>query len=419
MIDLKLLIEQPEKTKKAILKKRYKGDLDKVIKMDEDRRAMMHEMETLKAEQNKVTKEIPAASDKAPLLAKSKEIKERLKELEPKLEALKAEFETEVLMIPNPTFDEVPAGGDDNDNEVLRTEGKKREFDFEPVDHLTLGKKLNLIDVDVAGQMSGSRSYYLKNEAVLLEFALIQLVMGKLVAKGFSPIIPPVLVKEQAMINTGFFPADKNEIYHVNPAEDDLYLVGTSEVPLCMLHSGQILEAEKLPLRYCGFSSCFRREAGSYGKDTHGILRVHQFDKIEMFSFCHPDKSRDEHKLILSIEEEIMKDLGFHYQVVNICGGDLGNPAAQKFDIEVWIPTQQKFRELTSCSNCTDYQARRANIRYKESGENKMMHTLNGTAIAMTRVLVAIFENYQQKDGTIEIPEVLRAYLGGKQYIGK
>jgi seryl-tRNA synthetase len=253
----------------------------------------------------------------------------------------------------------------------------------------------------------------------MLELALINFVMNKLVNKGFKPILPPLLVKEKAMIATGFFPADKNEIYRVNPEEDDLYLVGTSEVPLCMLHAGQTIDAEKLPLRYVGFSTCFRREAGTYGKDTHGIIRVHQFDKIEMFSFCHPSKSEEEHELIRSIEEEIMTELGFHYQLMDICGGDLGAQAAKKYDIEAWIPTQERFRELTSCSNCTDFQARRAGIRYKEGKEKGFLHTLNGTAVAMARTIVTILENYQQKDGTVEIPEVLRGYMGGRTHMGK
>ncbi len=222
------------------------------------------------------------------------------------------------------------------------------------------------------------------------------------------------------MYATGFFPADRNEIYHVNPEDDDLYLVGTSEVPLTMLHAKEILDKEKLPIRYCGFSTCFRREAGSYGKDTAGIIRVHQFDKIEMFSFCHPDKSEEEHELIREIEEEIMQELGFHYQVVNICGGDLGAPAAKKYDIEVWIPTQEKFRELTSCSNCTDYQSRRSKIKFKnQEGKNENLHTLNGTAIAIARTLVAILENYQNADGSVTIPEVLQAYMGGRSKIEK
>ncbi|MEK9132888.1 MAG: serine--tRNA ligase, partial [Patescibacteria group bacterium] len=257
-----------------------------------------------------------------------------------------------------------------------------------------------------------ARFYYLKGQAVLLEFAIINFVIAKLVSKGFTPVIPPVLVKEKAMYGTGFFPADRNEIYHVNPEDDDLYLVGTAEVPLCMMYANKIIPAEQLPKRFVGFSTCFRREAGSYGKDTKGILRVHQFDKLEMFSFCHPDKSEDEHELIRGIEEEIMQDIGLHYQVLNICGGDLGAPAAKKYDVEVWIPSQKRFRELTSCSNCTDFQARRSNIRYKDDkGTNRHLHTLNGTAVAIGRMLIAIMENYQKADGTFEVPKVLKPFM--------
>ncbi len=428
MIDLKLLAQEPEKLKKAIYKKpHYKGDLDAVIKMDEERRALMFEIENLKATQNRISKEIPkaAAADKENLLAQSKQTKERMKELEPKLEELKTKLDAELIQIPNPTLDSVPEGKDESGNLVIKTVGKKPEFDFEPLNHMEIGKKHDLIDMETATAMSGARFYYLKNEAVMLEFALIQFVMGKLMKHGFKPVITPVLVKEKAMYATGFFPADRNEIYQVNPKtaenpeNDDLYLVGTSEVPLCMLQADKIIPQETLPLRYMGFSTCFRREAGSYGKDTQGIIRVHQFDKIEMFSFCDPAKSEEEHELIRQMEEEIMTDLGFHYQVLNICGGDLGNPAAKKYDIEAWIPTQGKFRELTSCSNCTDYQARRANIRLTNGKENRTLHTLNGTAVAIGRTLIAILENYQQKDGTVAIPEVLQPYMGGKKFIGK
>ncbi len=242
--------------------------------------------------------------------------------------------------------------------------------------------------------------------------------MTKLRSKGFTPILPPVLVREKAMEATGFFPADRNEIYTVNADDDNLFLAGTSEVPLCMLHADKILDAKDLPKRYFAFSTCFRREAGTYGKDTAGIIRVHQFDKMEMFSFCHPDNSEQEHELILKIEEEIMQDLGFHYRVINICGGDLGAPAAKKYDIEVWIPSQNKYRELTSASNCTDFQARRAKIRFDNEGKKTLVHTLNGTAFASTRTLLAIMENYQQKDGTILIPPILRPYLGNQEKIG-
>lgn len=420
MIDLKLLTEKTAEVKKALAKKHYKGDLDALIKMDEERRTLIAQTDELKAEQNRLAKEIPQASDKETLLEQSKKVKEELKESEPKLKDLETKLHELLLEVPNPPLPSVPEGPDESGNVVEKTVGKKTALGFEPLDHVELGKKHDIIDIESAAAMSGTRFAYLKNEAAMLEFALIQHVIHKLHAKGFTPVIPPVLVREPAMEATGFFPADRNEIYSVNADEDNLYLVGTSEVPLCMLHASQILSADQLPLRYFAFSSCFRREAGTYGKDTQGIIRVHQFDKVEMFSFVHPDKSEKEHELLLSIEEEIMQDLGFHYQVVNICGGDLGAPAAKKYDIEVWIPSQKKFRELTSCSNCTEFQARRAKIRFtEESGkEKRFVHTLNGTAIAIGRALVAILENYQQKDGTITIPEVLRPYMGNQEKIG-
>lgn len=418
MIDLKYLAENTEEVKKALAKKQYKGDIDAILKMDEERRALIASTDELKARQNSLAKEIPRADDKAPLLKQSKKIKEQLQEAEPKLNGLEKHLNELLLEVPNPPLPSVPEGKGEQDNLPDRVVGEKPDFDFEPLDHVELGQKHDLIDIENAVNMSGTRFAYLKNEAAMLEFALIQHVAHKLRAKGFTPIIPPVLVREQAMEATGFFPADRNEIYSVNADDDDLYLVGTSEVPLTMLHANQIIKADQFPLRYFAFSSCFRREAGTYGKDTQGLIRVHQFDKIEMFSYCHPSKSEEEHELLLSIEEEIMRELGFHYQVVNICGGDLGAPAAKKYDIEVWIPSQKKFRELTSTSNCTDFQARRAKIRFQDVDGKKFAHTLNGTATAIGRTLVAILENYQQKDGTIIIPEVLRPYMGNQERIG-
>lgn len=414
MIDIKLLREKPEEIKKALKKKHVDiVQVDNLISLDTERRAISKEVEELQAKRNKVSKEIPNLKDaaKASALGEMQFVKERLAELEPKLKKLETEINELVLILPNPPLPSVPEGAGDQDNKPIKTVGKPPKFSFEPRDHVELGKINDWIDIESAVAMSGARFGYLKNGAALLEFALINFVMSKLVKKGFSPIIPPTLVKEHAMFGTGFFPADRNEIYHVNPADDDLYLVGTSEVPLCMLYAGKIIPAEQLPKRFVGFSTCYRREAGSYGKDTHGILRVHQFDKLEMFSFCHPDKSEEEHELIRGIEEEIMQELGLHYQVVNICGGDLGAPAAKKYDVEVWIPSQKRFRELTSCSNCTDFQARRANIRYKDEKGNHIAHTLNGTAVAIGRMLIALMENYQQANGEIEIPKCLKKYL--------
>ncbi len=418
MLDIKFITENPDLTKAGAAKKNVQVDIDKILQLDENRKASLQKIEELRARQNEVSKQIPQTEDKTALLEEMGKVKEEIKSLEPELEQIENEIDEIAALVPNPPLASVPEGKGEEENQVISTHGKKPESDFEPKDHITLGKDLDIIDIERGTRTSGARFYYLKNEAVLLEFALLQHVIHKLTSKGFSPIIPPVLVKEEAMYATGFFPADRNEVYHVNPGEDDLYLVGTSEVPLTMLHAGETLPPEKLPTRYCGFSTCFRREAGSYGKDTAGIIRVHQFDKIEMFSFCHPDKSQEEHELIREIEEEIMQDLDFHYQVLNICGGDLGAPAAKKYDIEVWIPTQGKFRELTSCSNCTEFQARRAKIKYKDA-DNKLQyaHTLNGTAVAIARTLVAIIENYQNADGSVTIPEVLRPYMGGRDKI--
>jgi seryl-tRNA synthetase len=420
MLDVKFIIENPEKVKESAKNKNIKVDIDRIVELYNLRRDKLVKLEHLRAKQNEVSKLIPTSPDKAKLLEEMKEVKETLKTMEPEIEPLEKEIDELAAMVPNPISETTPVGKDETENVVIKTYGKKPEFDFEPKDHAVIGKNLDIIDIERGTRASGTRFYYLKNEAVLLEFAIVQHVIHKLVKKGFSPIIPPVLVKEEAMYATGFFPADKNEIYSVNPGEDNLYLVGTSEVPLTMLHATEILEEKTLPVRYCGFSTCFRREAGSYGKDTAGIIRVHQFDKIEMYSFCHPDKSIEEHELIRSIEEEIMQDLGFHYQVINICSGDLGAPATKKYDVEVWIPSQNKFRELTSCSNCTEFQARRSKIRYKsEKGQNEYLHTLNGTATAIGRTLVAIIENYQNADGSVTIPKVLQPYMGGLKVIKK
>ena len=418
MLDIKFIIEDPEKLKKGIAKKNSKVDIDKIVELYTERNKKLQRTEQLRARQNEVSKEITKQENKDALLAEMKQVKEEIQSLEPEITELENQIDQLALQVPNPTLDSVPEGKGEEDNKPFKTHGTKPEFNFTPKDHIELGKNLDIIDIERGVKASGARFYYLKGAAAMLEFALIQHIMNKLVSKGFTPVIPPVLVKEESMYATGFFPADMNEIYSVNPGEDNLYLVGTSEVPLTMLHAGEILEEQKLPIRYAGFSSCFRREAGSYGKDTAGIIRVHQFDKIEMYSFCHPDKSEEEHELIRSIEEEIMQDLDFHYQVINICGGDLGAPAAKKYDIEVWIPTQEKFRELTSCSNCTEFQARRSKIRYKTSeGKNEYVHTLNGTACAMARTLVAILENNQNADGSVNIPDILRPYLGGRTKI--
>lgn len=410
MLDLKLIRKKSEEVKNALRKKNVDPvQIDNVVSLDREYRALLKEAEELQAKRNRTSKEMPKLTGgaKKEALSEMQFVKERLGELEPKLKKMEGELEALLMMLPNPALPSVPVGKDEKDNEIVRTVGKPPKFSFEQLDHMEIGKRMDLLDIESAAASSGARFYYLKNDLVLLEFALVQFVLKKLAGKGFTPVIPPVLVKERAMFGTGFFPADRNEIYHVNPEDDNLYLVGTSEVPLCMLYADRVIPAAELPKRFVAFSTCFRREAGTYGKDTHGIFRVHQFDKLEMFSFCHPEAAEEEHEFLLSLEEEIMKDLGLHYRVVNLCGGELGAPAAKKYDIEAWFPSQGKFREVTSCSNCTDFQSRRSNIRFKDEKGNHFVHTLNGTAVAMSRMLIAIMENFQKKDGTFEWPKCL------------
>jgi seryl-tRNA synthetase len=425
MIDLKQLRENQDAYAKGFSKKQADVDIPKVLELDEKYRELLQKVEDKRAEKNAVSKQIPTLppEQRQAKISEMKELDGKLGESEDELNKLFVQLKEVTAGIPNLPHESVPEGKDEADNQVMRTVGEPTKFDFKPKDHLELGEMLDLIDMETAAKVSGARFYYLKNEAVQLEFALFSWLLQKYIEKGFTPVTVPMLVKEEMMYATGFFPADRNEIYTVNPTTercpdgDDLFLVGTSEVPMAGLHMFKPVAADQLPRRYIGFSSCFRREAGSYGKDTKGILRVHQFDKLEMFSFCHPEKSWEEHEMLLSVEEEILSELGLPYQVVNICGGDLGAPAAKKYDCEVWIPTQEKYRELTSCSNCTDFQARRGGIRYKDDSGTHLMHTLNGTAMASTRTLIAILENNQREDGTVVIPEVLRMYMGGVKEI--
>ncbi len=415
MIDLKQLREYRELYEVGFKKKHVEIDIDKLLELDEKHRAKIVEVEEMRAKKNEVSKAVPtlADSEKQAKIKEMQELDSKLSAAEEELNKIFVQLKALADQAPNPPHKSVPEGESDEENEVIKTVGDKPEFDFEPKDHIALGEDLDIIDLETGAKTSGARFYYLKNEAVLLEFALIQWLLKKYTEKGFTPVTVPMLVKEEMMYATGFFPAEKNEIYHVNPDDDDLYLVGTSEVPMAGLHMFNPLSSTDLPKRYIGFSSCFRREAGSYGKDTKGILRVHQFDKLEMFSFCHPDKSWEEHEYLLNIEEEILGELGLPYQVVNICGGDLGAPAAKKFDLEVWIPTQGKYRELTSCSNCTDFQTRRGGIKFRGESGSHLVHTLNGTAMASTRTLIAILENYQQSDGSVKIPTVLVPFMNG------
>lgn len=417
MIDLKILQKNPERIKEEVRKRGLSIDVDEVVSLDSRRRSLLVEIEELRAERNKVSQEIPGLSpeERRRKIEDMREISAKLKDFEPILRETEGKLNLLLAQLPNFSHPSVPVGKDSSDNVIHHLWGEKPEFDFEPRTHEEIGELLDLVDTERASRVSGSRFGYLKNEAVLLEFVLVRYALDQLIPKGFVPMVPPVLVKEEAMFGAGFFPAEETEYYATRL--DDLYLVGTAEVPLCAYHMGEILEKEDLPLRYTGFSTCFRREAGTYGKDLGGIFRVHQFDKVEIFIFSEPDSSWEEYELLRETMEEIMRGLGFHYRVMNMCTGDIGAPNAKKYDLEVWFPGQAMYRELVSCSHDTDFQSRRLNIRYRDNGKIRFVHTMNSTACAIGRTLIAILENYQQADGTVLIPEVLRPYLGGEKII--
>jgi seryl-tRNA synthetase len=404
LIDLRRLREEPAYRAGIERKRVPDGLLDQVLAADEARRALLGEVEELRAQQNAASKEIGRAApgDRPAKIAAASALKETLAAREPALSEAEAQLRELALHVPNPAHESVPDGGED-EGTVLRIVGA--ETAAPPLDHAAFGEQLGFVDSERGARLSGSRFAYLMREAVLLELALVQWVTGRLVAEGFTPVVPPVLVREEAMEQAGFFPTDRAQVYDVDGGEH--FLVGTSEIPLAGIHAGEILEPADLPLRYAGISTCFRREAGTYGKDTRGIFRVHQFDKVEMFSYCDPATSGDEHERLLAIEEGIVADLGLPYRVVNIAAGDLGAPAAKKYDLEVWLPSEQRYRELTSCSTYTDYSARRLETRVRGDGGTHLVHTLNGTACAIGRTLVFLMEHYQQPDGGFAVPDVL------------
>ncbi len=384
------------------------AELEQVIRLDASRRAVLPELEGLRAEQNEANARIRSASEPAEReaeIAAMRTVAARVKELEQQLARVEEELGGALAPLPNLPDPTAAPGPED---ELVREVGSPRELGFPPRDHLELAGPL--IDMERGARLSGTRFAYLRGSLVMLELALVRWALELLAGHGFEAVIPPVLVRERALFGTGFLPDTEQQIYRL--PEDDLYLVGTSEVALASLHDGEILEGEQLPLRYAGFSPCFRREAGAAGKDTRGIFRVHQFDKVEMFSFVAPEDSPAEHERILAIEEEVLQALGLAYRVVNIAVGELGNSAAKKFDCEVWLPSQERYRELTSCSNTTDYQARRLNIRARRERPGggrsvETVHTLNGTAVAVGRTILALLENGQQQDGSVQLPAAL------------
>jgi seryl-tRNA synthetase len=412
MLDIKLVRSNPDVVRAALQRRGSTQSLDEFLAVESERRRLTTDVETMRAERKTASDEIAkvkkAGGDPGEAIAAMRALGDTIKKREQELDGVEARLKEMLLDIPNLVMDGVPEGGEE-DSVELRRIGEPPSFDFEPKDHLDLGVALDLIDMERAAKASGSRFAYLKGDLVLLQFALVRFGLQIVSEKGFRPVVPPVLVREEAMYGTGFLPTDEQQIYRTTDGD---CLVGTSEVPLAAMHMEEFLEAERLPLRYAGYSTCFRREAGAAGKDTRGILRVHQFDKVEMFSFCLPEQAEFEHELILSAEEDILQLLGIPYRVVNIAAGDLGAPAAKKYDCEAWLPGQGRYRELTSCSNCTDYQARRLNCRYRTDKGPRFVYTLNGTCIAIGRTLIAIMENYQRADGTIAVPKVLRPYVG-------
>jgi seryl-tRNA synthetase len=418
MLDLKLVREDPDRVKEALAKRGpdTAGLVDRLLELDARRRALVTEVDRLRAEQKRRGREVARATpgDREQVLAGLKELAARLDQAEARLREAEAELADVLARVPNLPDPSVPPGGED-DSVELRRVATPREFDFPVRDHLELGELLGAIDTVRAAKVSGARFGYLVGSGAMLEFALVRFAMDRLTAAGFVPMIPPVLVRREAMFGTGFLPTDEQQIFRT--ADDDLYLAGTSEVPLVSYHADELLDPGTLPRRYVGFSTCFRREAGSYGKDTRGIFRVHQFDKVEMVSFVLPEASTQEHELLLAREEEILQALELPYRVVNIAAGDLGGSAAKKYDCEAWIPSQGTYRELTSTSNCTDYQARRIGCRVREPEGNRPLHTLNGTVVAVGRTIVALLENHQQPDGSVRVPDALVPYLNNTELL--
>ena len=413
MIDIKFIRENPEKVKEGCKKKNADCDVDKVLELDEKRRELLQKIEGLRAEQNKLGK-----AD----IEKAKELKLQIKELEPQIEEVEGGLKSLLTQFPNLPLDDVSVG-DESKNVVLRQWGKIPKFGlprskagFEPKDHLELGEALDIIDVKRAAKVSGARFGYLKGDAVLLEFALVDLVMKTATKKGFIPIVPPVFVRSETMQGMGYVdtPEDLAERYFFE--KDGLFLVGTAEQAVGPMHADEIFEERELPKRYVAFSTCFREEAGSYGKDTRGILRVHQFDKVELFSFVRPEDSKKEHEFLIKLEEKLWQALKIPYQVVHLATGDMSRPSASTYDIEAWMPGQNKYREVSSASNVTDFQARRLNIRYKnKERKTEFVHMLNATGFPIGRTIIAILENYQQKDGSVKIPKALQKYVGKKE----
>ncbi|MCH8049186.1 serine--tRNA ligase [Patescibacteria group bacterium] len=418
MIDIKLLRENPNYFRDAAKAKGLEVDIDRVLELDRKVKTLQSEIENIAAQKNETSKEIIAAEEKGKkkLIEEMRVIDRKADELKAEMTPLVEELDQLLYRIPNPPAPDVKISLDESENEVVREVGKKPSFDFPVRDHLEIGNMLDIIDTKRAAKASGTRFTYLKGDGVHLQLALQQYALHVTQKHGFTPVMVPHLVSVKSIRAMGYLEhGQHDEIYYL--PKDNLYLIGTSEQSIGPMHTDEILDGKKLPIRYVGISTCYRREAGAHGKDTRGMIRMHQFDKIEMFSFTLPEDSDDEHELLLSIAEELIKGLGLHYRVVKMVSGDLGLPAARKYDIEAWLPSQEKYLETHSISTTTDFQTRRLNTRYKKDRKTELVHALNGTAIAMSRIPVVILENYQNEDGSVSIPEVLRPYMEGREVL--
>ena len=411
MLDIKFIRENPEKVQDSADKKGYRVSIKDLLMADERRRELQQQVDSLRERRNAVASQMKGGRPSRDLIAEGKSIKEDLMDLEAKFNEVDADYQAQLNGIPNVIFDDVPEGGEEDSVEI-KVWGEKKSG---ATDHLDYATSRDWVDFERGAKVAGAKFYYLKGDLALLENAIIQFALNKLVAKGLTFMTVPNMVNQRTMIGTGFAPRTSDQSDEYSIEGEDLSLIATAEIPLTGYHADEIIDEDKLPLMYAGLSPCYRKEAGASGKHTRGLFRVHQFNKLEMYAFALPEKSQEIHQQILDIEEEIWQELGIAYRIINIAAGDLGAPAAKKYDIEYWSPVDENYRELTSCSNCTDFQARNLNIRVRrKDGTTDVLHTLNGTAVSLARSLVVILENYQNSDGTLAVPEVLRPYMGGR-----
>jgi seryl-tRNA synthetase len=427
MLDAHFIRENLDAVKTNCRNRNVKADVDRVVQLDDERKRLLQETQVLQQRANEVSKLIPKEKEpgkKQELIAEGKRLREQVGTMEKQVKQVEADLNAALMTIPNMSHSDAPVGTTAEDNKVIHRWGEPRKFDFASKDHVALAESLNLVDFEAGASVAGQKFYFLKNDAVLLELALIQYAMNTLIREGYTPVITPDLARVEVLEGIGFIPRDpdpeKRQIYAI--ADSDLCLIATAEITLGGMHRDHIFDELQLPLKYVGLSHCFRTEAGAPGRDTRGLYRVHQFTKVEMFAFCTPDQSESIHLELLRIEESIFQGLGLPYHVIDTCTGDLGGPAYRKYDLEAWMPgrgQKGEYGEVTSTSNCTDYQARRLGIRYKVPGQKgtRFVHTLNGTAVAVTRAILAILENYQQADGSVVVPEALRVWIG-KERIG-